>query len=449
MSNRRTSIFTSQELGPASVTFTGLQVFRFLLAYVAGIVIARALGPSNKGIYNLALLLPALMTQLACWGQGSGQIYLLGRNREVLSRLLPSGLSLSLIFSLSGSVLYVVFALTVLPIYFKEARTLHILLAGLAVPFQISTGYLYSFLLGLKMPFQLGLVQSARVGIYLLLLLLLVIGASYGITGALIANLVGWIIGLAVILLLLLRFARLRLGWDKKLVSDVVAFSSKSHIANLLGFLSQRIALFLMGMFLAPRQVGIYALAVAISEILLFPTRSVATILFPEIASITDDRARTQLTNRAARITMLFTLVCAAVMQLIAHPLIMLLYGPPYAEAVLLLRILLIGIVVRSLAAVLYGDLSGRGMPQKAIVGVSVSMVVSTALCFLLIPRWGMIGASVASVATQTASAVVGVILYVRVTDAKFADLVAVRGDDLRKVVDVFVKLLKQVVRPR
>ena len=109
--------------------------------------------------------------------------------------------------------------------------------------------------------------------------------------------------------------------------------------------------------------------------------------------------------NTAALLPRAFLLtVLAAVPLAAAVPLLPLVYGPAFSAAVIPALILLGGLVGEGVAGVVSAYLYGVGRPGANSLGVGVAVLVTVVLDLTLIPRYHVIGASVASAAAYLTS---------------------------------------------
>ena len=186
----------------------------------------------------------------------------------------------------------------------------------------------------------------------------------------------------------------------------VVVYASPVYAFNLVQFLNFRLDVFLVAAFAGARELGLYALAVGLGQLLWITSSSVATVLLPRVASsppIEGARQAAQLT----RITLLIGVAGAAALALIASPLINIVYGQAYAEAVPMLLALLPGIVAYVAVKVLTAYLVGVGRLRITVIVSLIGLIATLVLDFTLIPRLGALGAAIASSVSYSLSAIV------------------------------------------
>jgi O-antigen/teichoic acid export membrane protein len=85
-------------------------------------------------------------------------------------------------------------------------------------------------------------------------------------------------------------------------------------------------------------------------------------------------------------------------------PLLPMIYGDAFADAVVPAFILLVGLIGEGAAGVVSAYLYGVGRPGANSLGIGVAVLVTIALDVLLIPRYQAIGAGFASAAAYLTS---------------------------------------------
>jgi Na+-driven multidrug efflux pump len=96
------------------------------------------------------------------------------------------------------------------------------------------------------------------------------------------------------------------------------------------------------------------------------------------------------------------------------------------------LRILLPGVVTLSIAKVLSGDLSGRGMPMYSTRAAIVALCLNVPLNFLLIPKWGISGAALASTISYSIQAAVLLYYFVNISPNGVFDTLVIKREDFQ-----------------
>jgi len=161
-------------------------------------------------------------------------------------------------------------------------------------------------------------------------------------------------------------------------------------------FTTLRLDQLLLGGIASSAAIGLYFVAVRLSEITAVMASSVADALMPEVASSQADRAE-RLLGRSLRLT-LYTHLLVLVPLWVAAPYVLrYVYGEKFLAATATLRILLLASVVLSAGGILISGLRGFGHPGLSTIARLAAAVVTVVSLLLLLPRLGIVGAAVAS----------------------------------------------------
>jgi O-antigen/teichoic acid export membrane protein len=168
-------------------------------------------------------------------------------------------------------------------------------------------------------------------------------------------------------------------------------------ITNVVSLLNYRASLFLVEHFRGLAEVGTYSVAVTVAELLWLLSSSVTVSAYSRIGN--PDRAiASSMTVQAVRINVLATVVAAPVLLVGAWWGLPLVMGPAYAASLWPLAALLPGVAAYAAASSLSAFYTNHlGKPQLSGSIAALSLSVSFLMGCLLVPRWGALGAGVAS----------------------------------------------------
>lgn len=162
--------------------------------------------------------------------------------------------------------------------------------------------------------------------------------------------------------------------------------------------------LILLGLFVAPTAVGLYAAAFKIFQLLLGFAASYFIILLPRIAERSHDgRAMAEELRGSLRRVLPLALVAMLVLALVAGPMLRLLFGQEFGGAATPMRILalalLINVTLRHYRQVLLARGLQRTDWQSSLIGGAVHVAAKLAL----IPSLGIVGAALGTLVGETA----------------------------------------------
>jgi O-antigen/teichoic acid export membrane protein len=170
----------------------------------------------------------------------------------------------------------------------------------------------------------------------------------------------------------------------------------QGQLGNVAAIFTYRLDVFIVNYFLNPAQVGIYAVGVVVSESLWQIPQAVAAALFPRTAR-TMEHGSQEFTCLIIRHVLLISVVSGALVALVSPFAIPLLFGGRFAGSVQAIWWLLPGTIGLSVGKVAASDLAGRGKTLYSSIFSLISLIVTVALDFTLIPRMGIQGAALAS----------------------------------------------------
>jgi O-antigen/teichoic acid export membrane protein len=112
-------------------------------------------------------------------------------------------------------------------------------------------------------------------------------------------------------------------------------------------------------------------------------------------------------------------------------PLILLFYTSKYIEALRPALLLLPGIISLGLSSMLGTILVGQSKPREQTIASGVSCLVTVVLDLVLIPKYGISGASIASTIAYTISAIYLIGVYKNLSQATLRDMLVIKREDI------------------
>ncbi|HEX4899607.1 MAG TPA: flippase, partial [Pyrinomonadaceae bacterium] len=170
-----------------------------------------------------------------------------------------------------------------------------------------------------------------------------------------------------------------------------------------LAFMSYNFDTILLGLLLTPAAVGLYSAAYKpVTVVLAMPTTYFIG-LFPTLArTYTQDRdSFSAIANRSFGLAALCAVPLGIGGLFLASPIINFLFGPAYTSAVPVLQILVWSAALVILRGTFRQSLNGAGRAGLDLRCAGASVLLNITLNLLLIPRYGIIGAAVATLVSE------------------------------------------------
>ncbi len=233
------------------------------------------------------------------------------------------------------------------------------------------------------------------------------------------------------------------------LAKRVYAFGLRGQVGSLMYLVNLRLDFMIVDLLAGPAILGVYAVASKFAELLRLLPISFEWVLYPGFARQAAAEAWTRAAGLAPRAAAA-TALAALPLALLAQPVIPLFYGPAFSGAVGPTRLLLIGLSVEGASGVITAYLFGRGRPGLNSIATFGGVIVTVGFDLLLIPRFSLIGASVASTAAYlTTTSLLGVcflLLQPRSMEPVVDVGEAVRPGTFRRLLDIVVASAALVV---
>jgi O-antigen/teichoic acid export membrane protein len=267
-----------------------------------------------------------------------------------------------------------------------------------------------------------------------------------GVAGAVIGNLVVAAGGALAITL----EARRATADDPELrpvrIGELASYGAKLYPASLSSFFSYRADVFLLGLLLGDAgAIGLYSLAVSLAELPFFVPDSVSTVFFPRVAA-SERASANEMTPLVSRFTIMVTAFSVVALVPAAFVLVHLIL-PAFGGSLPAFLVILPGIVALSLAKVLSSYISGLGLPLPVAAASVSAVVVNIGANLLLIPTWGIVGASAASLISYSLHAAILLVIASRLARRRAIDFVVPGRTEGQRLRDGLVSLIAALRR--
>ena len=385
------------------------------LRLLRNVLLARILGPSERGLFALLSTLPDLISAATSGGLNSAVGYQAAKQRPMgllLSQVLVFGCLLALLLTLLvvaltrefGSELDITTQLGLLAWLLLLAVPLTVLKSGLLTLHNASGGVVAFNVLRL--------IESLAP-----LLLFLALFWMWK-EAALEAALVSWLAGISLVVLAgwiwLKRSQPVTLQWDRASQNELLRYSARSHPDLLFQQVILRSDYLFIGALLGSTALGHYAMASAAAELLLIVPEAVTTPLMKRL--LQQEAGIEKVTPLALRLTATVMLGACLSMAVIGEWLIVTLFGAAFQPAYPALLALLPGLFGLCYASILRLDLLGKNRPGTISLMMGLGALLNLALNLLLIPTYGIVGAAAASSVAYLAVTVAMLVLYCRLS---------------------------------
>ncbi len=382
-----------------------VQIPNYVLGVIAGIFLTRHLGPEGKGVYTLLLTNVQLFVMfLGLNLPGSIQYFMANKKID------PAGLKgMSLLLLLIGAVIVFV-TLFLIPgggeafltkdydtFYFRCYIFISFIITNLNA---LLTGFLqgnHQF----KSVNRLSVINGT---LNFILFTSLYYASHYNLIDAdlghvLILTVFVLLVNTAVLLIAFRKFVKVEWGFhfSSENLAPLLKFLIPAYISVLVNFFNYRLTILMVNYFEGAESLGYFSLALNLAQMMLMVTLAINTVLFPHFASKADWESALKDFRFALKVNIALMFAATVTLVLLAGFLIPIFYGEIFIPSVNAVKILAVGTFFSSQTQVFGHFLGARNMNWVNTIVYGVALLVLSVMGLLLIPIYGIEGASLAS----------------------------------------------------
>jgi O-antigen/teichoic acid export membrane protein len=384
------------------------QVFSIAFAFVASVVITRTIGPELFGKYSLANSIIQVLSIVAVFGLNGGVVrltskYMAAGDPGRVKGTVLSGSGLTAAFSIAIVAATVAAASLVSRRFYAHVHGLDLILRvyALAIPFFALMTVLNGYTQGLKtLKYSVAVEMFVR-PVSRLILILILFFAGMKLFAVVIGSVGCFFISAAAALV----FAVKASPFDFKktpasgVVNELFFYSVPLVLANFTNIVLARSNVMISGHYLDPGTVGILSAALVAAPFVSMTLLSFSKIFAPIISELWEKGDHHRLASQFKTVSgWVFTLSLPVfcVYMLFAGG-ILSVFGVEFARGARALNILAVGQIVNAVVGPIGFVLTMTGRQKLNLVNSIVLAVSNVVLNLILIPKYGMAGAALAT----------------------------------------------------
>jgi O-antigen/teichoic acid export membrane protein len=400
-------------------------VISLVITFLLKVFLARGLGPSGLGIFSLIMIVLEIAIIVGPFGTPIALIKYSAEHkdeREKLDQFTSCAFISSIALGVLIGILLYILSAPIARIFDKPelARLLKIL--ALAIPFLSFLDTWQGLLNGLR---------EMKVYAYLLILrnflnticIIALIELGFGIEGAVVGIVVAGVAGCLFGAFYLRRTFRLNLAHFFQNGKKLIWFGAQVCGSNAINFVANQVDVIMLGFFLPSTSVGYYSAAVSISVILGIIPEAIQKISLPvssEYGSKNNYQTLQKILDKTMKYSASIVLPLGLGMFFFAREITTSIFGGEFISAVSPLCILLIARVIRGATIMpVGGSFSGVGRPDVPLKLDALTSVLGFGLNLLLIRRFGVAGAAMATTMSLLAGTFAGLWLLPRIVKVR------------------------------
>jgi len=203
-------------------------------------------------------------------------------------------------------------------------------------------------------------------------------------------------------------------------------FGAAGGAGELVLFGMLRIDFLLVAMFLPAAAVGIYAVATALTELLWVIPDGTAQIALPSAAGTDADAL-----PAVFRVALTLTTALGVLLSIVAEPILRIVFGAAYAPGARAVPLLAVAAVAGGAWKMLTADLAARHSTRDRLTSAMAGLAAMVLADLVLIPAFDIVGASAGAACGYTVAAAMVLRVWCATTGRSGRELVGIRVGDL------------------
>lgn len=195
------------------------------------------------------------------------------------------------------------------------------------------------------------------------------------------------------------------ISFSKDVARNMFEYGWKTQLSAFVQFLNYRLSFYFLEYFEGIASVGIFSIGVTFSEAIWTITRSIAMVLYSDVVNSKSREESVEKTKDSLKLTFIMMIGFVLGIIIIPSQVYEIIFGKEFRHTKEIMLLLSPGIF-----AIAVSDMVGHyfsGMRELKILNVKsiVGLVVTVVFSFIAIPRWGILGACLATTSSYLVSA--------------------------------------------
>ena len=405
-------------------------VLGLVCGVLTSLLSAWALGPAGRGDLLIVMLWPPVVALLATFGLTQAHRYWAAKDPDSVSMLFSNAVLFSLVVGLASLVV----AEIVVPhlVGHRSPEVMHLVRIYLInIPAALVQFLMIGLLEGSR---RFGWAGSSRLitfavqaGLYLVLWLLNDLTVHTAAFSAMAGQFSAMLLSLFAV------WSQLRPRWRPSWLQwrKALNYGMRGYPGTVADFATLRMDQLLLGGLASSTAIGLYFVAVRLSEITAILASSVGDAVMPEVAAAKQGEHADNILAKSLRLTIYTHLIVLVPLWLAAPHILRIVYGESFAVAGTTFRILLVASVVLTAGGIAISGLNGFGHPGLSTIARVCSAGVTVVALLMLLPRMGIAGAAMASLLGYSVMMLVSLIALMHQRERTLWSYLKPRSSDL------------------
>lgn len=366
-----------------------------IVLVVSGVIVARSLGPENRGYLALLLLVPLMLSQAASIGFPLAATYFIAQSPNTARRVArslvgPAGIQLIAVVLVQAAVL------SFLVWNEPQGVQLGAMISLAYPPALLAQQYGIAILQGQRRFLAFNVLRVAPAGLYTVAVVAIFLVGLDGLVSITAVAVATAAIAGAATLVVVARRLPVTSDASGPARSEMARFGLKGFLGSMSPIESFRLDQAAVALFLNPVALGLYVVAQSFINLPRFISQSIGMITYPQVASAPNQETARRAMWRHLFFTLLVCGVIVATLEAATDSLIRFFFGHEFSQATPIAQILLVGALFLSMRRVLSDAARGAGRPGLGTLAEATSWISLIPALALLMPTYGAEGVALA-----------------------------------------------------
>ncbi len=402
----------------------GDQTVALIIGFIVSPLISRLLPPESRGVFILVFLVPGMISSFVVLGIPPSNVFFYASKKIDSLTVDKVNFYLGSIMALAGVIINLIVAYSLKNTFYSEVPFTYILLSTSTIPLNIFITFMMSTLMA-KQLFKKTAIFLSSMNI---LNFALTIGIFIYFKNALFLLVILTIAILVIKFFTLILITKPQFIHNKSSINSylkiAIGYGLPAHLSNIVTYFNYRADQYLVSFILGNSALGLYSVAVGLSEKLWVFSTTLSSVAFPKLAELLKDSfLQDRISLFLARWVFIGSVFGAFIMAIFAPFYIRYAHGLNYIDSIPLFMIMLPGVIMWGAGRIFANAIAAKGI-TKPILYIAISTFsINFLLNLILLPNIGVKGASIATVIAYFTDTLLKVYYYCRITNQKVSDL--------------------------
>lgn len=413
-------------------------ILMLILALGTQIILARFLGPEGRGSYAVCIMLAGILNIIFIPACDVAVVYFVSSGKMNLSE----GLIYAFVYGIIGSGIAILAGVLLtqfdLPI-FDKADASSFYLAYFSIPFSLFA-LVFPRLLTATEDFLWFSLTTILIRLLQLILVFFFIGVfSLGVKGALLSVIISAM--LTIIFSLTIITHKYDIKLEKPQMSklfNMMHYGLRYYIGKISNLANVKAGTIILSFFATRAQIGFFDIAMQLGTKTMLIPDALTVVLTPKVAK--HKELKKDLVAMCSRLTGIISFFILLFLTLFANQIVMVLFSPKFLAVVPLLRVIAIGVLIRSFSKVFVPYLLGTDHPGIISIAVSLGTTINLIILWALLPVIGLIAAGIATTSGYIISSLIIILSFKNAAQLSFKEIFTVKRNDFSFLKNIIPK---------